>query len=58
MKAKLVHRKILFKGWIQALLSLLNQSPGKNMYKIVIKDKPKGHTKEKDKINQDEFHEI
>lgn len=34
---------------------MLIQSPGKNMYKIVIKYKPKGQIKGKGKINQDEF---
>lgn len=58
MKTKSIHWKTFFKGLIQALLPLLNQSPGKNMYKIVIKDKPKRHTKEKGKINQDEFQDI
>lgn len=36
---------------------MMNQSPGKNMYKIVIQYKSKRQIKEKGKINQDEFQE-
>lgn len=36
---------------------LLNQSPDKNICKIVNKYKSKGQIREKGKINQDEFQE-
>lgn len=37
---------------------MLNQSPGKNMYKIVIKYKPKGQIREKGKLIKMNFRRL